>query len=178
MKNFIVLVIVFISLSIVHASEIRENTERSIKNVFGENITLDFEKYTIPEEAKLSIQKISKQAFFRDEIYLWRINKNDSLIGHAILDNVIGKSLPITFLVIFDLDKNIISTEIIKYREQIGGEVRNHKWNSQFIGKNSNSSFVVGDEINGISGATMSVNSVSKGIKKLTFLIDYIMEKK
>ena len=178
MKNIIVLIIIIMSLNIVLASEIKDNTEKSIKNAFGENISLDFIKYKIPGETKKRIQKLAKQAFFRDEVYLWTINKNNTPIGYAILDNVIGKSLPITFLVIFDLEKNIISTEIIKYREQIGGEVKNHNWNSQFIGKNSSSGFLVGDNINGISGATLSVNSVSKGIKKLTYLIDYILETK
>ena len=174
MKKFLLMAILVISFNFSHASEITDKAEKSIKTVFGEDIKLDFRKYRIPEKLKINIQNIVRQSFFRNEVYIWKIVKNDSIVSYAILDNVIGKSLPITFLVIFDLDANIISTEIIKYRELIGGEIRNKKWNKQFIGKNSYSDFTVGGDISVISGATMSVYSVSRGIQKLTFLINKI----
>lgn len=182
MKKFLVSVLLLIALNLSFAFEtidrtydtIIESAEQSIKGVFGENINLDFVKYSIPEKIKNNIQSIAKQAFFRNEVYVWKISKSDSLIGYAILDNVKGKAMPITFIVIFDLDANIISAEIIKYREQIGGEVQNERWEKQFTGKNSNSNFIVGVDVYGISGATISVTSVSKGIQKLTYLIDEI----
>jgi len=39
------------------------------------------------------------------------------------------------------------------------------------------SDFVVGKDVSGISGATISVNSVTKGIKKLTLLLNEIISK-
>ena len=176
MKKFLLLLSLLISLNSSNASEIKDKTEKSIRAVFGEGIKLDFIKYEIPIEIKDDIQNIAKQAFFRNEVYIWKIIKNDSTIGYAILDNVMGKSLPITFLVMFNLDDNIISSEIIKYREPIGGAIRSKGWNKQFIGKNHNSNFMVGRNIAGITGATISVNSVSRGIKKLTYLIVEIKE--
>jgi len=92
------------------------------------------------------------------------------------LDNVIGKSMPITFFVLLDVEGNIISTNIIKYREPYGGSVSNENWNQQFTGKNSSSDFTVGKSVNGISGATISVNSVTKGIRKITLLYEEIKD--
>ena len=68
----------------------------------------------------------------------------------------------------------IIKTEIIKYREPYGGEISGKNWLKQFEKKSSNSKFRVGYEIDGISGATMSVHSISKGIKKLAILFPHI----
>jgi Na+-translocating ferredoxin:NAD+ oxidoreductase RnfG subunit len=90
---------------------------------------------------------------------------------------VLGKSLPITFLVIFDTDCKIINSSVIQYREPYGGAVKNKNWNAQFKNKDSSSSYEVGKEINGISGATISVHSVSKGIHKLALLLPEIKDR-
>ncbi len=70
----------------------------------------------------------------------------------------------------------IISSSIIKYREPYGGGIVNLNWNDQFVGKDRNSDFEVGEDIQGISGATISVNSVTKGINKLCLLISEIKD--
>jgi Na+-translocating ferredoxin:NAD+ oxidoreductase RnfG subunit len=82
--------------------------------------------------------------------------------------------MPITFRVIFDLDGKIIRSEIVKYREQYGGGVSSDQWNEQFKSKDANSSFNIGSDIAAISGATISVNSVTKGIHKLTLIFNSI----
>ena len=76
-------------------------------------------------------------------------------MAYAFLDNVIGKSMPITFLVILNINGNIINSNVIKYREAYGGEVGNSTWLQQFINRNNNSSYNIGKDINGISGATI-----------------------
>lgn len=130
----------------------------------------------IPNSLKTSIGKYMHQSFFRDELHIWAIYQSDSLSNIAVLDNVIGKSMPITFLVIFNLDRNIIHADIIKYREPYGGEISSPRWLGQFKQKNDSSSFRVGLDIDGISGATISVNSVSRGIQKLALLTPYLIE--
>ena len=174
MKIFLPVLILAASLNISYASEIQDKTNDSIQSVFGEDIRTEVKKYPIPKELKRRIQNLAKQAFFRNEVYVWKIFRKDSTVGFAILDNVKGKSLPITFVVIFNPEGNIIRSEIIKYREQIGGEIGSEKWNEQFVGKNSKSGFNPDEDIHGISGATISVISVSKGIKKLAYLIEEI----
>ena len=174
MKLYLPLLILAASINISYASEINDKTEAAILSAFGDDIRMEEKLYPISKELKTKIQNIAKQVFFRNEVYVWKIFRNDSTVGFAILDNVKGKSLPITFLVIFNSEGKIIKSEIIKYREQIGGEIGSEKWNEQFIGKNAKSGFLPGEDIHGISGATISVISVSKGIKKLAYLIEEI----
>ena len=82
--------------------------------------------------------------------------------------------MPITFLQIVT-DKGVINhTEVIKYREAYGGEVGNKGWLQQFLYRNNNSSYNIGKDINGISGATISVKSMSRGIQKITTLYPLI----
>jgi Na+-translocating ferredoxin:NAD+ oxidoreductase RnfG subunit len=82
--------------------------------------------------------------------------------------------MPITFLVIYDTSGKILNSQVIKYREPYGGEIANKKWNNQFVGRSEISDYVVGDEVDGISGATISVYSMTKGVMKLSLLFPLI----
>ena len=125
---------------------------------------------------KSQLQNTAQQVFYRDELYYWTISKNDSTLAHAFLDNVLGKSMPITFLVLLNTKGEIISSEVIKYREAYGAEVGNKNWLSQFIHFSDTSDYSVGKNIDGISGATISVNSLSRGIRKIALLYPLVKD--
>ena len=178
MKNKLLLnifTIVILCQSLI-ANQIQSKTEEIIKSEFGNNIEISFVKYFIPDTIRRNIENKCEQSFFDDNIYLWIVESEDSIISYALMDNVYGKSLPITFLVIYKLDGSIHSSHIIKYREDHGGAVASEKWNQQFTGKNESSGFKLGEDIHGISGATISVRSVSLGIQKLTLLYKEIIK--
>jgi len=161
----------------LYSQDIKDRVDNALENCFGSNISFEYEKKKINPSLKNEIEKTVGQKFFSDEIFFYKIFKNKKLSGYAILDNVYGKSLPITFLVMFDSNGNILCTEIIKYREPYGGAVQSKEWNQQFRGKNYKSELIAGKDISTISGATISVNSVTKGIKKLTLLLKEMMHK-
>ncbi len=167
-KIFATVTLIF-TLTVI-AGEISNKVVKSINGIFGHNVQVKLEKITIPPGIKRKIERKVHQRFYSGHVYLYRIIKNDSTIATAILDNVTGKVMPITFIVYFDKKGKILKTEILKYREQYGGAVSNPKWNKQFTGKDFNSNFVPGKGVDAISGATISVNSVSRGIFKLTLL--------
>lgn len=176
-KLFIVVLCLLFIFSInIFAQEIKKRTETIIKESFELDVNFAFMKYKIPSNAKRKIENSVQQKFFKEIIYIYKISFQDTVIAFGFLDNVIGKSMPITFFVLVDVEGNIISTNIIKYREPYGGAVSNENWNEQFIGKNSNSDFTVGESVNSISGATISVNSVTKGIEKITLLYEEIKD--
>ncbi|MBF0432157.1 MAG: FMN-binding protein [Fibrobacteria bacterium] len=171
--SFLLLILLF---QITSGSEIKEKSESFITNTFNGDAALEFRKLAIPTQLKSVIQKQVKQKFFRDDVYFWIVKNNNKIIGYALLDNVMGKALPITFLVVLDTSLSIRAVSIIKYRETIGGEIANKNWTAQFVNKNATSGFLLGRDIDGISGATMSVVSVSKGVEKLVLLLSKIKD--
>ncbi len=159
---------------LLSAGEISERTEQTIKDFYRSDVSVEMIKYKIPKKIKSSVENECRQRFYKDLVYLYKIKMNDEVVGYGILDNVLGKSMPITFLVIYDVDGNIQTSSIIKYREPYGGGVSAKNWQDQFVGKNSESEMKYNADIDGISGATISVKSVTKGIKKLTLLLNKI----
>ncbi len=95
-----------------------------------------------------------------------RVTRGDSLLGFAVVRNVRGKDQPITFLVAIDTLDRLRDVDILAYREPYGGEVAYEAWRRQFRGKSAADSLRVGREIRAISGATISVQAVTLGVKQ------------
>ena len=154
---------------------IREDAEELIFSTYGEDIQVDFKKWNPPQEIKIYSENKARSRFMFDHVYVWKISESNSLIGVAILDNVLGKSLPITYLTCFNMDGQLINAHIVKYREDYGYEVGNKRWLNQFIGLGINSDFIIGKNIDGISGATISVNSVTRGINRSSIIVEHLL---
>lgn len=159
------------------SSEIKEESIKAIESFYNDNVEITDKTFKISKKIKNEIQNKVKQKFFRDQIYYWSIKKDGIDKGYALLDNSKGKSMPITYLVIFNMDQEIIHSKIIKYREAYGGEVSGERWLAQFNKMKQDSLYTFPEDISGISGATISVASVTKGFSKLSLLLPYIINK-
>jgi Na+-transporting NADH:ubiquinone oxidoreductase subunit NqrC len=65
------------------------------------------------------------------------------------------------------LDGKVRQTEILEYREAYGGEVRNARWRTQFMGRQHSDPVRIGRDIQNISGATLSCEHVTDGIRRI-----------
>ena len=173
MKKILISLIIINPL--IFLSEIKEISIKEIASYYNEEIELIEKKFSIPKKVKQKIQNQIKQKFYRDQIYYWVIEKNE-VLNYALLDNVLGKTMPITFMVIFNNDQQVIHSSIIKYREGYGGEISGKRWLAQFKGMAKDSLYQFEKEIDGITGATISVKSFVKGINKLSLLLPYIID--
>jgi len=176
MKIFgLIISILFLQQGLL-ANEIKENCEKVIREFFNDEVVFDYYEYEINNLLIRSIEYECGQKFFKSKIVVWEIFKDDTLHSLGLLDNVYGKSLPITFMTLFDKSGNVLKSDIIKYRESYGGGVASRNWLKQFLGMNKSSPFTTGQDIQIVSGATISSHSVSRGIRKLTFLIEPILK--
>ena len=153
---------------------IKEDVEKIIKSQYGDSIVFSMKKLSLDKRVRTEVEQKVHQRFFKDFIYVWTIEADESVKAFGLLDNVKGLSMPITFLVIYDPKGIILNTHVIKYREPYGGEIASPRWVAQFRGRSSQSSYVVGDGIDGISGATISVYSLTTGVMKLSLLFPLI----
>jgi len=177
LKMIIVIVLLLSAFSEnIFPQEIKEEVREIITNTFNKDVQYVYEKYIIPDSLKTKVENTTQQKFFSESVYILKIFDEEILSGVALLDNVYGKEMPITFIVIFNDSGKIIRADIVKYREPYGGAVQNENWTAQFKKKESNSGFKVGNDIDGITGATISVKSVTKGIYKLSLLYKEIKE--
>lgn len=97
----------------------------------------------------------------------WKAQAGGRLLGLFVLDHVIGKHLYIDYAVSLDTSGGIHKVDILQYRESYGGEVRSPSWLAQFVGKTNASPLKIGADIRNISGATLSSQHVTEGVKRI-----------
>ena len=100
-------------------------------------------------------------------------SKGGSVLGYACIDNVIGRSKPITFMAKIGHPKgDLVHYEIMVYREEVGRETGAGPFREQFYGKSSADPFQYGVDLRNYSGATLSANGLRDGFVKLLALYD------
>ena len=92
--------------------------------------------------------------------------------GYALVQNTIGKHKPMTYMVGVDNKGRVSDIELLVFRESRGSEIRQKRFNTQYEGKTVLDPIRINKDIINISGATMSVRSMSAGIKRVLVLVD------
>ena len=103
---------------------------------------------------------------------LLSIYSNNDVIGYAYIGTAPSQTKYFDYLVLFDKEIVIKSIKILIYREDYGGEIGSKRWLKQFIGKSLYDKFVYRENIAAISGATISVNSITDAINELIIYLN------
>jgi hypothetical protein len=90
--------------------------------------------------------------------------KDGAIQGYAVVDDAMGKTEPITYLLAVDPSLHVERVEILAYRESHGGDVRQSGWRDQFRGKDPGSPLRIGTDIRNIAGATISCRSITEAV--------------
>lgn len=135
----------------------------ALKVAFPDADQVDREKKWLTDAQREAIGNICLQKIKDRRINFYIGKKAGKPIGYALMDYVIGKSFPINFMVVLNTDGTVRNVEIMVYREPQGWEVRYKSFLSQFFGRNAESNF---RDINSITGATISVRSITRGVYK------------
>jgi Na+-translocating ferredoxin:NAD+ oxidoreductase RnfG subunit len=98
---------------------------------------------------------------------VWQARSAGKLLGWLIVDQVIGKHDLITYALGINPDGSARQFQVLEYRETYGSQVRYPEWRDQFAGKTAADRLELGSDIVNISGATMSCQHVTEGIKRL-----------
>lgn len=103
---------------------------------------------------------------------VWRAEADGQLLGWFVLDEVYGKHEFITYAVALDAAGAVRGIEILDYRETHGGEVRDKRWQAQFLGKHYGDALKLGDSVQNISGATLSCKHITEGVRRVLALYE------
>ena len=96
--------------------------------------------------------------------------------GWFIVDEVVGKHEMITYALGINPDGTIKQVEILEYRESYGFEVSDAVWRQQFVGKKVNAPLKLNQDIQNISGATLSSKHLTDGVKRLMVMHDLALK--
>ena len=87
--------------------------------------------------------------------------------GWLVIDEVVGKHEMITYAVGIDADGAVRRVEVMEYQESYGQEVAEARWLRQFVGKDRQAPLRLGQDVEAISGATLSAKHLSDGVRRV-----------
>jgi len=108
------------------------------------------------------VERETGTRYFAGALRAWRATD-----GYFFVDAVIGKHDLISYALALGADGKVRQVEILEYREAYGGEIRNAAWRRQFVGRAPGDPVQIGRDIRNISGATLSCQHVTDGIRRL-----------
>jgi len=110
--------------------------------------------------------------------YTLFVAKSDARIdGYAVFDEQLGQHEPISFATFFDPAGKVTRVEVVAYREPYGDGIRAERFRKQFVGKSAGSRFRPGEDIDAISGATISSRSACIAVERAAALVDAYLNK-
>jgi Na+-translocating ferredoxin:NAD+ oxidoreductase RnfG subunit len=112
-----------------------------------------------------TIERETGTRYYAGSVRAWKADD-----GYLFVDAVIGKHDLINYAVALTNDGKVRQVEILEYREAYGGEVRGAGWRKQFVGRSHADPVTVGRDIQNISGATLSCQHLTDGIRRLLAL--------
>jgi Na+-translocating ferredoxin:NAD+ oxidoreductase RnfG subunit len=128
--------------------------------------TFDIETFNVTSiEITSDISKDLPSKFEGNNFF--KIEGNNSFLGYAYLSNAPSKTAQFDYLVLLDKDLIVLKSKVLIYREEYGGEIGSSRWLKQFIGKKGGDELKYGNNIMAISGATISVRSMTNAMNDL-----------
>lgn len=160
------------SAPIISHCEVYLSEDQALKAIFPGEIFSGKTFQLMAEEIR-KIEDKSGQRVRSPSLKTW-VSSNKDLV---IVDQVLGKHEYITFAVGVTRDGKVKGVEILEYRESYGSQVKSADWRKQFLGKTKEAPLKVGEDINNISGATLSSTHVTAGVKRIMQTYDCIRER-
>jgi Na+-translocating ferredoxin:NAD+ oxidoreductase RnfG subunit len=154
-KKYKLVILIFLLLGSLNSySQISKKADREIKKVFS------IEKYELSKAVDHKIEDFLTKR-------LLKISNDSNKIGYAYFGTAPSQTKYFDYLVLFDQNLIIKSIKILVYREDYGGEIESKNWLSQFLGKSIVDRFIYRKNIAAISGATISVNSLTEAVNDI-----------
>jgi thiamine biosynthesis lipoprotein ApbE len=152
--------------------------EEALRTVFPDaSRVLQEERILSPDERRgveeLLQSRMGERAF---TVYAG-VATDGSLDGYAVIQAEIGKFKPFEFIVGVEPDGHVRRVAVLVYREARGGEVAHKRFLDQYNRKTVKSPLQIQRDIIHITGATMSVNAMNLGVKKVLSVIEVAYRK-
>jgi len=169
-KPYLAIPFILVLLAFAAPKEVNKRVLKEVEKTF-EVVDFAMQPITIPNDLNAKLPtKISGEN-------LYRITAGDSTLGYAFFDQAPSKTAKFDYLVLFDGNVKIINTKVLVYREEYGGEIGSKRWLKQFLGKTGGDRVNSDTNIDAISGATISVNSMTKSMDNLLQTIGILQDK-
>ncbi|MDH5763446.1 MAG: FMN-binding protein [Nitrospinota bacterium] len=138
--------------------------EEAVKMAFSgaDKIVKKRIRLTTPQRA--AIGKLSTQVVRDKTMSFYSGIKGGQNMGYAVVERVTNRSWSISYMVVMNADGTVKDVEVLNYEGARNWGVQYESWLKQFFGMKADSDY---RSISGITGATISVRTITAGVQKI-----------
>ncbi len=148
----------------------------TVKQLLGQHFhdasRVTFRRIPVTGALKATLERRLARTGLKNEYVVYVALRGDDALGYAVFDQELGLHEKIDFATFFDERGVITRAEVVAYREGHGAEIRRDSFRRQFVGRSAKSGFRVGTDIDSISGATISSESMSRAVERAAVLLE------
>lgn len=146
--------------------------EQALALIFPGCDEITADEFIMSPEEKNNLEKRLSRRLYEDGFKVYLGKKKGVFQEYAIITEEIGKFHPFTFIVGVTAKGKIKDIAILVYRESRGGEIARKRFLYQFVGKSLKNPIRINKDIINVTGATMSVQYMCAGVRKVLAVID------
>jgi electron transport complex protein RnfG len=148
------------------------STRALLAEFFPKSERVTFRTFAIEGSLRARLAERLGYAPPRDHYNVFVALTHGKVDGYAVVDDENGLHQPITFATRLSPRGVVERVEIMVYREPRGDEVRDPRFRRQFEGKTAESKLRINQDLDAVSGATISSVSLATGVRRAAILVD------
>ena len=121
--------------------------------------------------------EVERRARAKLESQLWTIYvgwKGAEVLGYAVIDSHIVRTLPETFMVVLDPKGTLRRVDVLAFHEP-PEYLPTERWIGRFAGRTLDDDLKLGAGIQGITGATLSAQAMTAGVRRALALVAVVV---
>jgi len=158
-----------------HADRVYLTVDQALVNAFPGDVTVERKVVWITEAQAAQVERRSGSPLPRRVVKAYLGRRGGEVVGYAFVDDVIGKTEPITYMVTITPDATVERLDLLVFRETHGYEIERASWRDRFRGLRLGDGLRVGREIDKITGATLSCRAVTDGVRRLLAVVEVVL---
>lgn len=148
---------------------VQKKLDKTVKELYPEQTIL---KSGFDIDAKYNSEL---QSLKIDDLY--QLKLENEIVGYMVLARADSKFDEFDYAIIYNENISIKNVKLLAYRENQGGEIGSKRWLKQFVDKSAEDSIELHQDIQGISGATISCVSATNGVGEITRFLTMALRK-
>lgn len=157
-------------------AKILTTREQILKHAFGERANISRKTLFLTMEQVKAIEKAARVKVESKLVTYYVAQSTNGVEGYAFPDSSIVRTMPVTYMVIVNPDATVRFVEIMAFHEP-EDYLPHNRWLKLFGGKILEDSLWPRRGIPNVTGATLTVNTITYGVRKILAIYQIAVEK-
>jgi len=131
----------------------------------------------LTDAQRAEIEKRGRAKVESNLVTVYTGHKGGELLGYAVFDTHIVRTLPETFMVVLSPAGQVIGTHVLAFHEPLE-YLPTERWLGLFRGKKASDELRLGNDVAAITGSTLSAQAVTDGIRRVLAIYAVVLQGK